>query len=77
MKELVRLAACDPHLNQTKLNGLLPLPIPGVLVVAMCAQCSLLTDGQRLCAQSPNSNTQSQPSLSNTFRSLCATISNY
>ena len=23
---------CDPHLNQTKLNGLLPLTIPGVLV---------------------------------------------
>ena len=22
---------CDPHLNQTKLNGLLPLTIPGVL----------------------------------------------
>ena len=23
---------CDPYLNQTKLNGLLPLTIPGVLV---------------------------------------------
>ena len=27
----MRLAACDPHLNQTKLNDLLPLTIDGVL----------------------------------------------
>ena len=33
MKELVRLAACEPHLNQTKLNGLLPLTIPCVLTL--------------------------------------------
>ena len=25
---------CDPHLNQTKLNGLLPLTIPGVLAMS-------------------------------------------
>ena len=31
IKELVRLAACDPHLDQTKLNDLLPLTIDGVL----------------------------------------------
>ena len=31
IKELVRLAACDPHLDQTKLNDILPLTIDGVL----------------------------------------------
>ena len=31
IKELVRLAAYDPHLDQTKLNDLLPLTINGVL----------------------------------------------
>ena len=34
IKELVRLAACDLHLDQTKLNDLLPLTIDGVLVGA-------------------------------------------
>ena len=32
IKELLMLAACDPHLDQTKLNDLLPLTIDGVLV---------------------------------------------
>ena len=32
IKELVRLGACDPHLDQTKLNDLVPLTIDGVLV---------------------------------------------
>ena len=31
IKELVRLGACDPHLDQTKFNDLLPLTIDGVL----------------------------------------------
>ena len=31
-EELVRLAACDPHLDQAKLNDFLPLTIDGVLV---------------------------------------------
>ena len=31
IKELVRLGACDPHLDQTKPNDLLPLTIDGVL----------------------------------------------
>ena len=30
---------CDPHLNQTKLNGLLPLTIPGVLVAKLDIFC--------------------------------------
>ena len=32
IKELVRLGACDPHLDKTKLNDLLPLTIDVVLV---------------------------------------------
>ena len=32
-EELVRPAACGPHLDQAKLNDLLPLTIDGVLVV--------------------------------------------
>ena len=32
IKELSTLAACDPHLDQTKLNDLLPLTIDGVFV---------------------------------------------
>lgn len=38
IKELVRLGACDPHLDQTKLNDLLPLTIHGVLLDIVCAK---------------------------------------
>ena len=30
---------CDPHLDQTKLNDLLPLTIDGVLVEGVLCQC--------------------------------------
>ena len=42
IKELVRLGACDPHLDQTKFNDLLPLTIDGVLKVIIPKKLSIL-----------------------------------
>ena len=35
---------CDPHLDQTKLNDLLPLTINGVLVMLLCSHLTPLVN---------------------------------